>query len=57
VSLRSLSSPLRERVEPAVAAVAEKGFEGTRMEDVAEVTGVPKATLYEHVVTRGLRAS
>jgi AcrR family transcriptional regulator len=48
VTIRPLPSPLRERVELAVAAFAEKGFEGTRMEDVAEVTGVPKATLYYH---------
>lgn len=48
MSLRPLPSALRERVELAVAAFAEKGFEGTRMEDVAEVTGVPKATLYYH---------
>jgi AcrR family transcriptional regulator len=44
VTIRPLPSPLRERVELAVAAFAEKGFEGTRMEDVAEVTGVSKAT-------------
>jgi TetR/AcrR family transcriptional regulator len=48
VTLRPLPSPLRERLELAVSAFAEKGFEGTRMEDVAEVTGVPKATLYYH---------
>jgi TetR/AcrR family transcriptional regulator len=48
VTLRPLPSPLRERLELAVSAFAEKGFEATRMEDVAEVTGVPKATLYYH---------
>ncbi len=48
MTLRALPSPLRERLELAVVAFAEKGFEGTRMEDVAEVTGVPKATLYYH---------
>lgn len=40
--------PLRERLGLAVSAFARKGFEATRMEDVAEVTGVPKATLYYH---------
>jgi AcrR family transcriptional regulator len=48
VTLRPLPNPLRERLELAVSAFAEKGFEATRMEDVAEVTGVPKATLYYH---------
>ena len=48
MTLRPLPSPLRERLELAVSAFAEKGFEATRMEDVAEVTGVPKATLYYH---------
>jgi AcrR family transcriptional regulator len=48
VTLRPLPAPLRERLELAVSAFAVKGFEGTRMEDVAEVTGIPKATLYYH---------
>ena len=48
MTLRPLTAPLRERLELAVSAFAEKGFEGTRMEDVAEVTGIPKATLYYH---------
>jgi AcrR family transcriptional regulator len=48
VSLRPLPVPLRERLGLAVSAFARKGFEATRMEDVAEVTGVPKATLYYH---------
>ena len=48
MTLRPLPAPLRERLELAVSAFAEKGFERTRMEDVAEVTGIPKATLYYH---------
>lgn len=35
--------------EAAVAGVfARLGFDGTRMEDLAEATGVPRATLYYH---------
>jgi AcrR family transcriptional regulator len=48
MTLRAIPTPLRERLELAVTAFARKGFQATRMEDVAEVTGVPKATLYYH---------
>jgi len=48
VTLRAIPTPPRERLELAVSPFARKGFQATRMEDVAEVTGVPKATLYYH---------
>lgn len=37
---------MREKTLTAAALFAERGLDGTKMEDIAEATGVPKATLY-----------
>ena len=37
---------LSERLLPAAAVFAARGFDETRVEDLARVTGIPRATLY-----------
>lgn len=37
-----------ERLELAAVPFAAQGFDQTRIEDLAEATGIPKATLYYH---------
>lgn len=45
---RELPQSIAEKLPKAAELFAARGFEATRMEDVAEATGVPKATLYYH---------
>jgi len=45
---RPLPASISEKLPKAAELFAERGFEATRMEDVADATGVPKATLYYH---------
>ncbi|HVM39643.1 MAG TPA: TetR/AcrR family transcriptional regulator [Acidimicrobiia bacterium] len=45
---RPLPASISEKLPKAAELFAERGFEATRMEDVVEITGVPKATLYYH---------
>jgi TetR/AcrR family transcriptional regulator len=44
--MRPLPPPMREKVLAAADLFAERGLDATKMDDVAAVTGVPKATLY-----------
>jgi TetR/AcrR family transcriptional regulator len=44
--VRRLPPGMREKVLAAAELFAEAGLDGTKMEDVAAATGVPKATLY-----------
>ncbi len=44
--MKRLPDGMRERILSAAELIAERGLDGTKIEDVAETTGVPKATLY-----------
>lgn len=44
--MREVPVDLGEKLAPAAAVFAERGFERTRVEDLAKATGIPKATLY-----------
>lgn len=44
--MRVVPEAIAARMDVAAATFAEKGFEATRIEDLAQVTGIPRATLY-----------
>lgn len=44
--MRTVPDTIREKVMAVAPLFAEVGLDGAKMEDVAAVTGVPKATLY-----------
>jgi AcrR family transcriptional regulator len=44
--MRSVPSTIAGKLTKAAELFAERGLDQTKMEDVAQVTGVPKATLY-----------
>ena len=44
--MRAVPDSIADRLEPAATVFASRGFDQTRLEDLAEVTGVPRATLY-----------
>ena len=46
--MRTLPTAISSREDVIAETFAARGFEDTRMEDLAEATGVPKATLYYH---------
>lgn len=46
--MRTLPAGMREKVLGAAELIADRGLDGTKMEDIAAATGVPKATLYYH---------
>src|SRR5581483_5966605 len=46
--VRTLPTAISSREAVIAETFAARGFEDTRMEDLAEATGVPKATLYYH---------
>lgn len=46
--MRPVPGTMVERLELVAEPFAAKGFEDTRIEDLAEATGIPKATLYYH---------
>jgi TetR/AcrR family transcriptional regulator len=46
--VRTLPAAISSREAVIAETFAARGFEDTRMEDLAEATGVPKATLYYH---------
>lgn len=46
VSMRSLPPDMRDKVMAAAELFATEGLDGTKIDDIATVTGVPKATLY-----------
>jgi len=43
---RELPEGMRDKVLNAAGLIADQGLDGTRMEDIAAATGIPKATLY-----------
>lgn len=44
--MRTLPDGMREKVLAAADLFAERGLDGTKMEEIAGATGVPQATLY-----------
>ncbi|HVW32852.1 MAG TPA: TetR/AcrR family transcriptional regulator [Acidimicrobiia bacterium] len=44
--MRVIPEGITERLEAAARVFADQGFDQTRIEDLAEATGVPRATLY-----------
>jgi TetR/AcrR family transcriptional regulator len=44
--MRNVPESIAQRMDVAAKTFAEKGFEATRIEDLAEATGIPRATLY-----------
>jgi TetR/AcrR family transcriptional regulator len=44
--MRQVPDSIADRLEAAATVFAQQGFEGTRMDDLAEASGVPRATLY-----------
>lgn len=46
VTVREVPDSIGDKLGAAAEVFAERGFDGTRVEDIAEATGVPKATLY-----------
>jgi TetR/AcrR family transcriptional regulator len=44
--MRTLPPDMREKVLRAAELFADSGLDGTKMEEIAAATGVPKATLY-----------
>ncbi len=46
--MRVVPVGIAERLEAAARVFADHGFDQTRIEDLAEATGIPRATLYYH---------
>ena len=46
---RKLPAKLTTRLYDAAELIAERGLDATKIEDIAEVTGIPKATIYYHL--------
>jgi len=44
--VRPVPTSISQRLTPAAELFAERGLDQTKIEDVAEATGIPKATLY-----------
>ena len=44
--MRVVPEGIADRLEAAARVFADQGFDQTRIEDLAEVTGIPRATLY-----------
>jgi|GEM_PF-407620 TetR/AcrR family transcriptional regulator len=47
--LRKLPAKLASQLYGAAELIAERGLDGTKIDDIAEVTGIPKATIYYHL--------
>lgn len=47
--MRKLPAKLASRLYAAAELIAERGLDGTKIDDIAEATGIPKATLYYHL--------
>jgi AcrR family transcriptional regulator len=45
---RALSATIATALPRAAPVFAERGLDGTRMEDIVRVTGIPRPTLYYH---------
>ncbi len=46
--MRELTDNIADALPKAAAVFAERGLDGTRMDDIVEATGVPRPTLYYH---------
>lgn len=44
--MRAIPESISGRLEPAATVFADRGFDHTRIEDLAEATGIPRATIY-----------
>src|SRR3546814_14264322 len=47
--MRKLPAKLASQLYGAAELIAERGLDGTNTEDIAEATGIPKATIYYHL--------
>lgn len=47
--MRKLPAKLASKLYDAAELIAERGLDGTKVDDIAEVTGIPKATIYYHL--------
>jgi TetR/AcrR family transcriptional regulator len=47
--VRKLPAKLASQLYGAAELIAERGLDGTKIEDIAEATGIPKATIYYHL--------
>lgn len=47
--MRKLPSKLASKLYGAAELIADRGLDATKIEDIAEATGIPKATLYYHL--------
>jgi len=47
--VRKLPAKLASKLYDAAELIAERGLDGTKVDDIAEVTGIPKATIYYHL--------
>jgi AcrR family transcriptional regulator len=48
-SVRKLPAKLASQLYGAAQLIAERGLDGTKIDDIAEATGIPKATIYYHL--------
>ena len=47
--MKKLPAKLASQLYGAAELIAERGLDGTKIEDIAEATGIPKATIYYHL--------
>jgi TetR/AcrR family transcriptional regulator len=47
--VRKLPAKLATKLYDAAELIAERGLDGTKIDDIAEATGIPKATIYYHL--------
>lgn len=47
--MRKVPAKLASKLYDAAELIAERGLDGTKIDDIAEVTGIPKATIYYHL--------
>ncbi|WP_148576199.1 TetR/AcrR family transcriptional regulator [Nocardioides caldifontis] len=47
--MRKLPAKLASQLYGAAELIAERGLDATKIEDIAEATGIPKATIYYHL--------
>ncbi|WP_244929370.1 TetR/AcrR family transcriptional regulator [Nocardioides sp. W7] len=47
--MRKLPAKLASKLYDAAELIAERGLDGTKIDDIAEATGIPKATIYYHL--------
>ncbi len=47
--VRKLPAKLASKLYGAAELIAERGLDGTKIDDIADATGIPKATIYYHL--------